>query len=63
MDSSGKPGINPVPCVMLRASENTCPLLVMFIVYVLVTPFLLMVTVYVPGGSVKVTTPCAFVTP
>jgi len=45
MDSSGKPGINPVPCVMLRASENTCPLLVMFIVYVLVTPFLLMVTV------------------
>lgn len=27
------------------------------------TPFLVRVTVYVPGGSVKVTSPCEFVTP
>ncbi len=63
IDSSGKPGIIP-PGVTLRVSVNTCPpLVVTVIVWVDVTPFLLSATVYVPGGSVKVTSPCEFVTP
>lgn len=48
----------------MRVSENTCPpLVVTVIVWVDVTPFLLRATVYVPGGSVNVTSPCEFVTP
>jgi len=63
MDSSGKPGIIP-PGETLRVSVNTCPPLdVTVIVWVDVTPFLLSETVYVPGGTVKVTSPCEFVMP
>jgi hypothetical protein len=63
IDSTGKPGINP-PGVTLRVSVNTCPPLVVTVIdWVEVTPFLLSATVYVPGGSVKVTSPCEFVTP
>jgi len=63
IDSTGKPGINP-PGVTLSVMVNTCPLLVVTVIdWVDVTPFLESVTVYVPGGSVKVTRPCEFVTP
>jgi hypothetical protein len=62
IDSMGKPGIIP-PGLTLSVRVNACPALVTVIDWVEVTPFLVSVTVYVPGGSVKVASPCALVTP
>lgn len=62
IDSNGKPGIRP-PCVTLRVRVKAWPLVVIDIVCVVVTPPLLIVAAYVPGGTEKVTTPCESVTP